>query len=183
MPARAGAYRDRCSCWPPSLETRWGGGTISDGWWVYFFSSRRRHTRCSRDWSSDVCSSDLNGRPNTASSRAGQVCRPAICTTARSARQPTCRRGRRVRSLPVSHQTHSPAYSREDSSSSREAETRTHKSSHRARGKTLDEVRLGNSYGSEERVWEATRKGHAGRHRRDYQARCSKGCFAINGEV
>src|SRR5256884_5888677 len=29
--------------------------------WVccIFFSSRRRHTRCSRDWSSDVCSSDL----------------------------------------------------------------------------------------------------------------------------
>src|SRR5690606_18428851 len=25
----------------------------------YFFSSRRRHTRFSRDWSSDVCSSDL----------------------------------------------------------------------------------------------------------------------------
>src|SRR3989442_16007311 len=23
------------------------------------FSSRRRHTRCGRDWSSDVCSSDL----------------------------------------------------------------------------------------------------------------------------
>src|SRR5207245_4239138 len=33
----------------------------------FFFSSRRRHTRCYRDWSSDVCSSDLleigaNGR-------------------------------------------------------------------------------------------------------------------------
>src|SRR5207245_3530123 len=28
----------------------------------FFFSSRRRHTRCYRDWSSDVCSSDL-GRP------------------------------------------------------------------------------------------------------------------------
>src|SRR2546429_3280353 len=27
----------------------------------FFFSSRRRHTRCSRDWSSDVCSSDLIG--------------------------------------------------------------------------------------------------------------------------
>src|SRR2546422_4929882 len=27
----------------------------------FFFSSRRRHTRCSRDWSSDVCSSDLAG--------------------------------------------------------------------------------------------------------------------------
>src|SRR6266436_2444349 len=26
----------------------------------FVFSSRRRHTRCSRDWSSDVCSSDLN---------------------------------------------------------------------------------------------------------------------------
>src|SRR5712675_3445274 len=28
----------------------------------FFFSSRRRHTRCSRDWSSDVCSSDLAER-------------------------------------------------------------------------------------------------------------------------
>src|SRR5207245_5607618 len=26
------------------------------------FSSRRRHTRCYRDWSSDVCSSDLISR-------------------------------------------------------------------------------------------------------------------------
>src|SRR5215475_4969899 len=32
--------------------------TISD---CFFFSSRRRHTRFSRDWSSDVCSSDLGG--------------------------------------------------------------------------------------------------------------------------
>src|SRR5207247_8333229 len=27
--------------------------------YVFFFSSRRRHTRSTRDWSSDVCSSDL----------------------------------------------------------------------------------------------------------------------------
>src|SRR5207249_9233700 len=27
----------------------------------FFFSSRRRHTRSKRDWSSDVCSSDLAG--------------------------------------------------------------------------------------------------------------------------
>src|SRR5262245_64184733 len=27
----------------------------------FFFSSRRRHTRCLSDWSSDVCSSDLKG--------------------------------------------------------------------------------------------------------------------------
>src|SRR5690606_41099498 len=29
------------------------------GMGCFFFSSRRRHTRFSRDWSSDVCSSDL----------------------------------------------------------------------------------------------------------------------------
>src|SRR3712207_8642246 len=29
--------------------------------WLFFFSSRRRHTRYWRDWSSDVCSSDLLG--------------------------------------------------------------------------------------------------------------------------
>src|SRR5436309_5348246 len=29
-------------------------------WLFFFFSSRRRHTRFSRDWSSDVCSSDLH---------------------------------------------------------------------------------------------------------------------------
>src|SRR5690554_689211 len=29
---------------------------------MFFFSSRRRHTRCGRDWSSDVCSSDLKKR-------------------------------------------------------------------------------------------------------------------------
>src|SRR5207302_3254633 len=28
----------------------------------FFFSSRRQHTRFSRDWSSDVCSSDLEER-------------------------------------------------------------------------------------------------------------------------
>src|SRR5699024_11983757 len=28
-------------------------------WVFFFFSRRRRHTRAKRDWSSDVCSSDL----------------------------------------------------------------------------------------------------------------------------
>src|SRR5262245_65997214 len=28
-------------------------------YFYFFFSSRRRHTRCLSDWSSDVCSSDL----------------------------------------------------------------------------------------------------------------------------
>src|SRR5699024_11402732 len=31
----------------------------------FFFSSRRRHTRSKRDWSSDVCSSDLRGRDHS----------------------------------------------------------------------------------------------------------------------
>src|SRR3989442_3845760 len=30
---------------------------------LFFFASRRRHTRCGRDWSSDVCSSDLEPLP------------------------------------------------------------------------------------------------------------------------
>src|SRR5690554_7293587 len=32
---------------------------MSASHFLFFFSSRRRHTRCGRDWSSDVCSSDL----------------------------------------------------------------------------------------------------------------------------
>src|SRR3989442_11036605 len=44
----------------------------------FFFSSRRRHTRCGRDWSSDVCSSDLGeesdvwGRDVAASDEVGE---------------------------------------------------------------------------------------------------------------
>src|SRR5256884_301861 len=38
--------------------------------YTFFFSSRRRHTRCSRDWSSDVCSSDLPWRGQPSGSQA-----------------------------------------------------------------------------------------------------------------
>src|SRR2546429_7359744 len=41
----------------------------------FFFSSRRRHTRCSRDWSSDVCSSDLSA---TAWARVNRVTSSSI---------------------------------------------------------------------------------------------------------
>src|SRR5256885_10728151 len=39
-------------------------GRSQRGWvsFLFFFSSRRRHTRLQGDWSSDVCSSDLLGR-------------------------------------------------------------------------------------------------------------------------
>src|SRR5699024_11805888 len=43
----------------------------------FFFSSRRRHTRSKRDWSSDMCSSDLAPwvmeKPTKAFARPGEV--------------------------------------------------------------------------------------------------------------
>src|SRR5256884_6770793 len=41
------------------IVTNWDMTSIRGSGFCFFFSSRRRHTRCSRDWSSDVCSSDL----------------------------------------------------------------------------------------------------------------------------
>src|SRR6266542_424627 len=38
----------------------------------FFFASRRRHTRCYRDWSSDVCSSDLPRDPQLWTFHAGK---------------------------------------------------------------------------------------------------------------
>src|SRR2546421_8970297 len=42
-------------CWCNLVLIAW----ILWGCFFFFFSSRRRHTRSDRDWSSDVCSSDL----------------------------------------------------------------------------------------------------------------------------
>src|SRR5438105_649163 len=44
----------------------------------FFFSSRRRHTRSTRDWSSDVCSSDLFSNGTLKSTRDSQItmCHP-----------------------------------------------------------------------------------------------------------
>src|SRR5699024_11995031 len=39
--------------------TSWLAVLLSLALISFFFSSRRRHTRSKRDWSSDVCSSDL----------------------------------------------------------------------------------------------------------------------------
>src|SRR3712207_8931645 len=49
----------------------------------FFFSSRRRHTRYWRDWSSDVCSSDLTDNVNSmAGGLTDQVRNIAEVTTA-----------------------------------------------------------------------------------------------------
>src|SRR5947199_7551649 len=47
-------------CWPARRRSNREPSPICDyRSRVCFFSSRRRHTRCLSDWSSDVCSSDL----------------------------------------------------------------------------------------------------------------------------
>src|SRR5690349_24588368 len=48
--------------------------------YYFFFSSRRRHTRSLRDWSSDVCSSDLG--PSCSSSAAATASPPPRTTSA-----------------------------------------------------------------------------------------------------
>src|SRR2546429_1503561 len=53
----------------------------------FFFSSRRRHTRCSRDWSSDVCSSDLltYARFSRSRNRCSSRRSPPRCTESKGA--------------------------------------------------------------------------------------------------
>src|SRR2546430_17056224 len=49
---------------------------------LFFFSSRRRHTRFDCDWSSDVCSSDLHGAERTQGSTGPEETRrriPELC--------------------------------------------------------------------------------------------------------
>src|SRR5690625_7682777 len=61
-------------------------GVLHDGCdFIFFFSSRRRHTRWPRDWSSDVCSSDLKyslASP-TAKGKARPLARPAAMAAAK----------------------------------------------------------------------------------------------------
>src|SRR5690606_40991110 len=52
---------------------------------MFFFSSRRRHTRFSRDWSSDVCSSDLK-LPILAALAAAFLAQPATAQPASAPR-------------------------------------------------------------------------------------------------
>src|SRR6202453_1372908 len=48
----------RCGCWRRRKRSGVVTRTVITG--AAFSSGRRRHTRCRRDWSSDVCSSDLD---------------------------------------------------------------------------------------------------------------------------
>src|SRR5947199_3823676 len=57
-----GAVRDR----PDTSLLPW---MLAFGVPIFFFSSRRRHTRCLSDWSSDVCSSDLGANKHRPTKR------------------------------------------------------------------------------------------------------------------
>src|SRR5690348_18105529 len=58
-------------------------GRVDEGLF-FFFSSRRRHTRWTGDWSSDVCSSDLSGTvlavvaARLAGALGEPVCKPGV---------------------------------------------------------------------------------------------------------
>src|SRR5690606_16786540 len=76
---------------------------------VFFFSSRRRHTRFSRDWSSDVCSSDLLILMNVAQSHFPDVAwllgrfplsRRAFTSTSRAVQAQMCLQGMGIAVLP-----------------------------------------------------------------------------------
>src|SRR5215203_7207040 len=76
----------------------------SDGWlFFFFFSSRRRHTRYWRDWSSDVCSSDLGvSRPTVIAWRkryAREGLTVQLADRPRRGRPQTVRRTRRAEIL------------------------------------------------------------------------------------
>src|SRR5690606_39530108 len=51
----------------------------------FFFSSRRRHTRFSRDWSSDVCSSDLTAAARDIAAQFGEAVDPSAFSRAERA--------------------------------------------------------------------------------------------------
>src|ERR1039457_587003 len=58
---------------------------------VFFFSSRRRHTRLQGDWSSDVCSSDPSRRRHTNYKVTGvQTCALPICDVYRGNSRLSC---------------------------------------------------------------------------------------------
>src|SRR2546429_6852493 len=60
----------------------------------FFFSSRRRHTRCSRDWSSDVCSSDLaTSSPESRRRPSRRSCEAGACSSGSGRCARCCGRG------------------------------------------------------------------------------------------
>src|SRR6267154_2601841 len=80
--------------------------------WIFFFSSRRRHTRWTGDWSSDVCSSDLIRSAVTHDQNFFVNCNPTVglrnrkLHLSRPERQMWTAHGLRLRNCPTAVQTH-----------------------------------------------------------------------------
>src|SRR5207245_5460284 len=97
-----------CPSWFPLLVLVCAVCSFS---FFFFFSSRRRHTRCYRDWSSDVCSSDLTARSSLGllkcterASRADEPTPAPIPPMAdRLGPSRLCARARRLRAGPGGH--------------------------------------------------------------------------------
>src|SRR5256885_6574395 len=75
---RAPGVRGRVEARMKRASSAWlvGGCLLRSGGcrlWFFFFSSRRRHTRLQGDWSSDVCSSDLNAASHAEVERVADV--------------------------------------------------------------------------------------------------------------
>src|SRR5438105_9857695 len=76
----------------------------------FFFSSRRRHTRSTRDWSSDVCSSDLilegTKRDRLTGRNVGRVvpCPPGLREVLRAMRSEERRVGKECRTRRAPYQ-------------------------------------------------------------------------------
>src|SRR3712207_9311956 len=77
----------------------------------FFFSSRRRHTRYWRDWSSDVCSSDLGDR-STALALTAAAAAPVIVvvTAGTDNEERQCRREQQQHASPVLPHAFPPAF-------------------------------------------------------------------------
>src|SRR5207249_9100867 len=54
----------------------------------FFFSSRRRHTRSKRDWSSDVCSSDLRNSKSEPRRKVKRLSKSTSRTWSKTRRKP-----------------------------------------------------------------------------------------------
>src|SRR5205807_4866675 len=79
----------------------------------FFFSSRRRHTRLQGDWSSDVCSSDLEKKPGRCGRDSSNRLHFAVARGHLQLRQSASARGPRERPSLDTNRAFRPARSEE----------------------------------------------------------------------
>src|SRR5205814_4434209 len=77
----------------------------------FFFSSRRRHTRCLSDWSSDVCSSDLSwvSEHSSTSGGSGRATHGTFSTSLTAPRRPAAASSLVAQAIPPAPRSLKPA--------------------------------------------------------------------------